>query len=87
MEQSVFNWLVGICGALGGWLMKVIWDAIRDLKSDLKQVDQRMHEDFVRRDDFKDAVKDIKEDMRTGFQNVDGTLKLLFKKLEGKEDR
>ncbi len=87
MEQSVFNWLVGICGALGGWLMKVIWDAIRDLKSDLKQVDQRMHEDFVRRDDFKDAVKDIKEDMRLGFQNVDGTLKLLFKKLEGKEDR
>lgn len=87
MEQSVFNWLVGICGALGGWLMKVIWDAIRDLKSDLKQVDQRMHEDFVRRDDFKDAVKDIKEDMRVGFQNVDGTLKLLFKKLEGKEDR
>lgn len=87
MEQSVFNWLVGICGALGGWLMKVIWDAIRDLKSDLKQVDQRMHEDFVRRDDFKDAVKDIKEDMRLGFSNVDGTLKLLFKKLEGKEDR
>lgn len=87
MEQSVFNWLVGICGALGGWLMKVIWDAIRDLKVDLKQVDQRMHEDFVRRDDFKDAVKDIKEDMRLGFSNVDGNLKLLFKKLEGKEDR
>jgi hypothetical protein len=87
MEQSIFNWLVGICGALGGWLMKVIWDAIRDLKADIRQVDQRMNEDFVRRDDFKDALRDIKEDMRNGFSNVDGNLKLIFKKLEGKEDK
>lgn len=67
--------------------MKVIWDAIKDLKNDLRQVDQRMHEDFVRRDDFKDAVKDLKSDMRDGFSKVDDTLKLMFKKLEGKEDK
>jgi len=46
-----------------------------------------MHEDFVRRDDFKEAIRDLKSDMREGFQNVDSTLKLIFKKLEGKTDK
>lgn len=87
MEQSVFNWLVGACGALGGWLLKVIWDAIKDLKRELRDVDQRMHTDFVRRQDFKDAIADLKGDMKQGFSNVDGTLRLIFKKLDGKEDR
>jgi hypothetical protein len=41
----------------------------------------------VRRDDFKDAVREIKEDMKAGFSNVDKTLGLLFKKLDHKEDK
>jgi hypothetical protein len=44
-----------------------------------------MHDDFVRRDDFKDAVKEIKDDMRAGFASVDNTLRLIFKKLDNKE--
>jgi len=26
--------VVGVCGFLGGWVLKVIWDAIKELKSD-----------------------------------------------------
>ena len=50
-------------------------------------MDTKMHEDFVRRDDFKDAVREIKEDMKDGFSKIDSTLGLLFKKLENKEDK
>lgn len=87
MDQMIFNWAVAACGALGGWVLKVIWDAIVELKKDLKQMDTKMHEDFVRRDDFKDAVREIKDDMKTGFAKMDTTLGLLFKKLENKEDK
>lgn len=87
MDQSVFNGIVALCGALGGWVLKVIWDAIKDLKDEVRGVDRHINENFVRRDDFKDAIRDIKEDMRAGFSNVDKTLGLLFKKLEGKEDK
>jgi hypothetical protein len=55
------------------------------LQDDLKKLDTKMHDDFVRRDDFKDAVKEIKEDMKAGFASVDSTLRLLFKKLDDKE--
>lgn len=87
MDQMVFNWAVAAAGALGGWILKVIWDAIVELKKDLQRMDTKMHEDFVRRDDFKDAVKEIKEDMKDGFAKTDNMLGLIFKKLENKEDK
>jgi len=84
MDQTIFNLAVAIAGAVGGWALKVIWDAIVETRKDLKNMDTKMHEDFVRRDDFKDAVKEIKEDMKTGFNKIDNTLGLIFKKLEDK---
>jgi molybdenum cofactor biosynthesis enzyme MoaA len=95
MEQTIFNWAVAAVGALGGWILKVIWDMLREMRTeihardtriqdDLKKLDTKMHEDFVRRDDFKDAVREIKDDMKAGFASVDATLRLIFKKLDDK---
>jgi hypothetical protein len=86
-EQVLFNWIVGVAGVLGGWTLKVIWDSLMELRRDIKTMDTKMHDDFVRRDDFKDAVRELKEDMRSGFSTVDATLRLLFKKLDDKENR
>lgn len=33
MNQDLFNIAIGIAGALGGWWMKAMWDALKDLKS------------------------------------------------------
>jgi molybdenum cofactor biosynthesis enzyme MoaA len=96
MEQTIFNWAVAAVGALGGWILKVIWDMLREMRveilardtriqDDLKKLDTKMHEDFVRRDDFKDAVREIKDDMKAGFASVDATLRLIFKKLDNKD--
>ena len=82
MDQVIFNWAVAVAGFLGGWVLKIIWDAIVELKRDIKGLDLKMHEDFVRRDDFKEAVGEIKNDMRLGFDKVDRTLGQLFNKLE-----
>lgn len=94
MDQVIFNWAVGVAGFFGGWLLKVIWDAIQDLKQDIKHMDSKMHQDFVRRDDFKDAMThvqkdmdELKQDMKDGFRQVNNTLGLIFKKLESKEDK
>jgi len=80
--QAVFDWIVGIGGAVVGWALKMIWEAIKDMRADIKDLDKQMHEDFVRRDDFKDAVREIKDDMRVGFTKVEATLGLIFKKLD-----
>ena len=87
MNQLVFNWAVALAGFLGGWALKVIWDSIVEVRKDLKRMDTKMHEDFVRRDDFREAVREIKIDMKEGFRGVNDTLGLIFKKLDDKEDK
>lgn len=94
MDQTIINWLFTGFGAALGWVLKVIWDAIKDLKADVKQIERDLPEVYVRKDDFKTAVSDIKEDMKelrhdmkAGFNKIDSTLGLLFKKLESKEDK
>lgn len=69
--QYIFNAAVALCGALGGWMLKLIWDAIRDLKTELRDLNKEVHEDFARRDDFKEAVTEIKEMLGKIFDKLD----------------
>lgn len=94
MDQTIINWLFAGFGATIGWVMKVVWDAIKDLKADVKQIERDLPEVYVRKDDFKtamidvkDVVKEVRADMKEGFSKMDNTLGLIFKKLERKEDK
>lgn len=94
MEQTIFNWAVAVAGFLGGWVLKVIWDAVKELKMDIRQIEKDLPEVYVRKDSFKEAIsemkddmKELKHDMKDGFSKIDGTLGLIFKKLERKEDK
>jgi len=35
-EQVIFNWIIGVAGALGGWTLKVIWDSLMELRREIK---------------------------------------------------
>jgi F0F1-type ATP synthase membrane subunit b/b' len=94
VDQTLLNWLFAVVGASLGWIMKVVWDAIQDLKADVKLIERDLPKIYVRRDDFKAAIADMKEnmkeirtDMKDGFGKIDSTLGLLFKKLDHKEDK
>lgn len=98
MDQVIFNWLVAFAGACGGWLLKIIWDAIQDLKKEVRTMDTKMHDDFVRRDDFKESIaevkqdiievkRELKEDMRAGFHRLEDLIGALFKRVEQKADK
>lgn len=94
MDQQIINWLFIGFGAAIGWILKVVWDAITDLKTDLRQIEKDLPEVYVRKDDFKEAIQEIKsemremrQDMKIGFKHVDDTLGILFKRLDHKEDR
>lgn len=94
MDQTIINWLFVGFGTAIGWVMKVVWDAITELKADMKQIERDLPEVYVRKDDFKAAMTDIrddfkelKHDMKDGFNKMDNTLGLIFKKLERKEDK
>lgn len=94
MEQSFINWVFTGFGAAIGWILKVVWDAVKELRMDLRAIERDLPENYVRRDDFKEAVSEIKsemremrQDMKVSFKHVDETLNVIFEKINKKEDR
>ena len=82
MEQIVLNWIFAAAGAGAGWVLKIIWDAICELKKDLRQIERDLPVVYTRKDDFKEEVRELKEDMKIGFGKIEATLNALFKRLD-----
>lgn len=64
--QSAFNVAIALTGALGGWVLKSISDAIRDLRdrddtltTELHQIHILVAGDYIKREEFKDELNAI----------------------------
>lgn len=85
--QFLFNIIIGICGATSGWILKMIWDAVIELRADMKELNREVNQDFVRRDDFREAISELKSDVKEGFREVKDAISLLFDRVDGKADK
>jgi hypothetical protein len=70
--QLLFNIACSIVGTVAGWLFKVLWDAIQDLKNDVKEIEKG----YVQKDDYRIDIAEIK-----------GMLARIFDKLDMKADK
>jgi len=61
MEQTLLNWLFGSVMAILGWLGKTLWDAVQELKNDMKDIEVNLPKDYVSKEDYKSDIKDIKD--------------------------
>lgn len=87
VEQSIVNWLFTAAGAAFGWVMKVLWDAMQDLKKDVRLLERELPGIYVRKDDFKETMRDLKVDMRQGFDKLDAALLTLAEKVDQQQGR
>lgn len=85
--QTIINAALSLVVAAIGWFAREIWDAIKELRKDIKQIESNLPEHYVRRDDFKDAMKEVKDDMKAGFEKIENMIGLVFKKLDSKQDK
>ena len=74
--QNVINIVIGSLLAIGGWFARQLWDAVQKLKTDMSQLELSISDKYVRKDDFKDGIKELKE-----------MLSKIFDKLDSKQDR
>ena len=81
--QVLFNLAIGVAGLFGGYVLTRIYNAIDKLDDDVRKIPLN----YVQKDDFKTAVTDIKNDIRTGFSQVDRTLNSIFDRLNEKADK
>lgn len=74
--QTLFNAVFGAVLMLSGWILRTIWDAVNDLKKDLQDLERNLPDTYVRRDDYRDDMNEIKE-----------ILHKIFDRLENKADK
>ena len=85
--QTVIN--IGGAGLLAGlgWFGREIWDAVKELRRDIRQIEKDLPEVYARRDEMKESFKDVKQDMNHGFNKIEAMIGQLFDRLNNKADK
>ena len=59
MDQQLFNIVIGVAGALGGWWMKAMWDGLKALQRTDHELTQQVNNlqvlvagQYMRREEF-----------------------------------
>lgn len=71
MDQNLINLLIGVVGAIVGWVLKVVWNAIQDLQQDMKDIEKELHTEYVSKNDFHTALDEIKQIVQRIFDKLD----------------
>ena len=74
--QSIVDIITGIVGAVIGWFVKIMWDSVKELQRDMKETNQTLHENYVRKDDYRIDLAEIK-----------GMFNRIMDKLDSKVDK
>lgn len=74
--QVIFNLVTGTVLATVGWFARELWGAVKALKDDLGELERELPIHYVRKDDYRDDMREIKE-----------MLGKIFDRLENKADK
>jgi chaperonin cofactor prefoldin len=74
--QTLINIGAGTFLTVIGWFARELWDVVKVLKQDVQQLEIKIAEDYVK-----------KEDINTRFDKLDALLQRIFDKLETKADK
>ncbi len=76
MTQDLYNIVVGVAGAAIGWLLKVVWESVRALQMDMKEIEKELRTKYVSKDDYRTDIQELKD-----------MVKAIFERLERKADK
>jgi len=71
MDQNLYNIAVAAISAGIGWIVKVIWDAVRTLEQDIRDMERDLHVNYVSKDDYRQDILDIKDMVKQIFDKLD----------------
>jgi hypothetical protein len=59
--QLLFNIAFSFILFLVGWFVRIAYDAANAMKNDLMALERELHSSFVRREDYKEDIREIKD--------------------------
>mgnify|MGYP000600605957 FL=1 len=57
--QTVINVGAGTALTVMGWLARELWGAVKELRIDLSKLREELAQDYLTKNDFKDALRDL----------------------------
>jgi hypothetical protein len=75
-DQQIINIIIGVVLSVLGWFARQLWDAVQDLKKDVKQIEVDLPTHYVR-----------KEDLDVRLDRLETVLNRIFEKLDHKADK
>ena len=66
----IINGVMSIVLVLFGWLLRVGYDSIKRLQSDMAELERHASETYVRRDDYRDDMAEVKSMLRQIFETI-----------------
>ena len=72
----ILNIILGSALAIGGWFVRQMWDAVQNLKDDLKRIEVELPTNYVR-----------KSDLDARLDRLELALDKIFEKLDNKLDK
>ena len=69
--QTVINGLLAVLLAGIGWAARELWGAVKRLREDLQKIEVALPTNYVRKDEFSEGVKEIKEMLSKIFDRLD----------------
>lgn len=77
--QTLLNILFGLCNIgmlVLGWIFRQVWDAVKDLKEDVKEIEVNLPTNYVQ-----------KKDLDARLDRIESLLDKLYEKLDTKADK
>jgi chaperonin cofactor prefoldin len=75
-DQAIINLIIGAILSVLGWFARQLWDAVQELKQDVKQIEVDLPTHYVR-----------KEDLESRLDRIEASLNRIFEKLDHKADK
>jgi len=69
--QTVINILAGTVLAGFGWFGRQVWEAVADLRRDMREIERDLPHHYVRREEFTEGIREIKEICAKIFDKID----------------
>lgn len=79
MDQSLINWIIASAGTLIGFILKSIWDAVKDLQSSDKELADKVSRievlvagEYVKKEEFNSIMLRVFEKLDHIEAKIDG---------------
>ena len=70
-SQTMVNIGAGAVLAVLGWFARVLWEAVNSLQEDLHKLEVDLPSNYIRRDEFQDGMREIKDMLGKIFDKLD----------------